>query len=140
MKNPHLTLVISVMFGCAVQNADKNVLTVYDLAEKVTHENRDYYVVDLNDLSRVNKPDSLTYVGTIDSYHLLREWSKIKVKEGEIFYFAVPKNSCVVRDEVLPKNERYYFENVFKQYRHVSLENGKCFVPPRKVPPSKGGE
>ena len=121
--------------GCATQKPDKDVLTLYDLVKKVTHENAAYYVVDVNDLRRVNKPTSVIYIGTVDSYHLFREWSKLQIKEGEIFSFAVAKTSCDVRDEATPENERDYYENVFKQWRQVSLENGNCHVPPRKSPP-----
>ena len=122
------------LLGCSFNKPDKDVLTAYDLASKIEYENRYYYIVNLNDLSRVNRPFAITYVGTIDAYHLFREWSKIKVKDGEVFFFALPKKLCAVHDEATPTNEHNYYENIFKQYRHVSLENGKCFVPPRKTP------
>ena len=139
MKIIHLILVTFFINGCATQEQKKDILTVYDLAKKIEHEDKFYYIVEIGDLKRVNKPAAITYVGTIDSYHLFTEWSKIEVKKGEIFSFAVRKNSCVVHDEATPLNENYYYTNIFRQWRHVSIENGKCFVPPRRVSPSEGG-
>ena len=133
MKTNCFILIVLFVFGCAAQQQNKDVLTVYDLAEKIEYDNKYYYVVDVDDLRRANRPSSITYVGTIDSYHLFQEWSKLKVKEGEIFTFAAPKHSCVVHDMAPPDNEEYYYTNVFKQQRHVSLENGQCSVPPRKL-------
>ena len=131
-----LMFVASFMFGCTTQQQNKDVLTVYDLVEKIEYDDTYYYIVDADDLRRTNKPSSITYIGTVNSYHLFQEWAKLKVKEGEIFSFAVPKHSCLVYDEATPDNEKYYHTNVFKQQRHVSLDDGECSVPPRKLPPT----
>jgi hypothetical protein len=126
MKTYILIILIAILINCSAYQAEikKDVLLLEDSIVKITHDERVYYIVAVADLNRARK--GLTYVGSIDNYHLLREWLKVSYARDEISFFAIRKEDCIVANERAPKDELNI--NGSRGHRAVDLGDGKCQV------------
>ena len=126
MKTYILIILMVLLINCSAYQAEikKDILRKDDSIGKITHDEITYYIVEVADLKRARK--GLTYVGSIENYHLLREWLKVACAHDEISFFAIRKEDCIVENERAPKDE--YNINASRGHRAVNLGDGKCLV------------
>jgi uncharacterized protein YxeA len=123
-----LILSIFILANCATKY---DTLTIQDITETITHDETTYFVVTTDDLKKVKHPSTLTYLGSLENYHLFRIWEKRDLYSSGhvgsmITFFAAKKSECTICEEKSPSQE------YMKSWRHVEFKNGKCIVECRK--------
>ncbi len=115
-----------LLINCSAYQAEirRDVLRKGDSIGKIIYGEDAYYIVKVKDLKRTRK--GITYVGSVNNYHLLREWLKFAYVPDEVSFFAINKADCVVKNERAPEVE--YNVNASRGHRTVDLSDGKCIV------------
>jgi hypothetical protein len=81
-----------------------------------------YHVVRSDQLGRLRRAPSLTYVGTQQGFHFFRTWNKV-LNPGEIQLVAVRLNQCSVANP-----QSIDAEEAIVGHRGVELLTGECVV------------
>ena len=129
MKNiAILILPIFMLANCATKY---DTLTIQDITETITYNKTTYFVVTADDLKKVKNPSPLSYLGSLENYHLFRIWNKRDLYGSGhvgsmITFFAAKKSECTICEEKSPSQE------YMRSWRDVKFENGKCIVECRK--------
>jgi hypothetical protein len=83
---------------------------------------QEFYIVRSEQLPRIRKAYSLTYLGTQDGFHFFRSWNKM-LKEAEIDHVAIRLDECEVSEPL-----RIDEEHERRRYRDVEMHDAPCVV------------
>ena len=82
----------------------------------------EFYIVRREQLPRIRRAGSLTYLGTQNGFHFFRAWNKV-LKESEIDHVAVQLEQCEVSEPL-----RIDEEHTHHRHRRVEMRDGQCIV------------
>jgi hypothetical protein len=122
MKITSIVILIILSVSCAV---NRDVLKISDARSKITIDSVDYYILEPKNLPKARSFHTLSYLGSIENFHLMRVWSKVSYSEDEIHFFAIEKEKCVVINENTIEDE---FATHGGSYRKVEIVDNKCIV------------
>jgi hypothetical protein len=110
--------------GKALTAAEAQGSVVVTSAECPTclRESEEFYIVPREQLARIRRAHSLTYLGTQNGFHFFRGWNKM-LKEAEIDHVAVQLEQCEVSGPLRIDEERTH-----RRYRRVELRDAQCMV------------
>jgi hypothetical protein len=82
----------------------------------------EFYIVRPDQLPRIRRARSLTYLGTQNGFHFFRAWNKM-LKESEIDHVAMQLEQCEVSEPL-----RIDEEDTHHRHRRVEMRDGQCSV------------
>lgn len=82
----------------------------------------EFHIVRREQLPRIRKAYSLTYLGTQNGFHFFRAWNKL-LKRGEIDHVALQLEQCEINEPLLIDEE-----DTHRRHRQVEMSHAPCVV------------